>query len=123
MSNLNENRESLFSSISEDSLASTESNDFNNCLNCKDKQISYAQQLLFWGPLILCLILLISGILIFLFIGKRNKTNEHFNSYFTNDDWNADLSIHSKIDFDRFELNYFFQMIFLRYIVQILVQR
>jgi hypothetical protein len=38
----------------------------------KDK-MSYSRQFLFFGPLVLCLILLISGIIIFIIVGQQNK--------------------------------------------------
>jgi len=42
----------------------------------KDK-ISFSEQILFFGPLILCLILLISGIVIFIIIEQRNNKNKN----------------------------------------------
>lgn len=44
--------------------------------NYKEK-ISFSEQLLFFGPLILCLILLISGIILFIIVEQQNNKNEN----------------------------------------------
>jgi hypothetical protein len=88
-------RESLISSsssLSNDSIDSqfsirlNQSNSFsykieeNSRESTLDEQskgkISFSEQILFFGPLILCLILLISGIVVFIIVEQRNNKNK-----------------------------------------------
>ena len=82
------NRESI---LSTESGYSADENDEVNCLNTKRKnaeqQFSWTQQILFCGPLILCLILLITGIIIFIIAEQRKRKNQEFGK----DDWNTVL--------------------------------
>jgi hypothetical protein len=41
------------------------------------EKISFSEQILFFGPLILCLILLISGIIVFIIVEQRNNKNKN----------------------------------------------
>jgi hypothetical protein len=80
---------SCSSSISKGSNDSQVSNLLNesNCLDCEKEKtrlneeskekVSCSEQLLFFGPLILCVILLISGIIVFIIVEQRN--NKHQN--------------------------------------------
>jgi len=86
-------RESLISSSSSlsndsiDSQFSIRSNSFGykieenpreSTLDEESKgKISFSEQILFFGPLILCLILLISGIIVFIIVEQRNNKNKN----------------------------------------------
>jgi hypothetical protein len=51
-----------------------EDNPRETILNDQSKEkVSFSEELLFFGPLILCLILLISGIVVFILVEQRNN--------------------------------------------------
>jgi hypothetical protein len=55
-----------------------ENNRRETLLNEQSKEkVSFSDQFLFFGPLILCLILLISGIVVFIIVEQRNNKNQN----------------------------------------------
>jgi hypothetical protein len=72
-------RESILSSLSKDSIDSQSSNSFGYKIenNQTKEKISCSEHFLFFGPLILFLILLISGIIVFIII--QQQTFKHGN--------------------------------------------